>query len=206
MLCYLLVPILQTIILSRSQKYNKISFILVLILGSLASVAFFPLTYFFVFIIGYFSGYAKLLDKVTTWVFAFFSISFVILISLRIVLHHFFDNTYLYFAYVKLSHCFVGIYWVFLFAFLYKKIPNLIQKIGSSKVMTILDGYSFYVYLVHGIFCMGAFNVFEKIPLPLATILFLLCTVFSAILLKLITDLLLKQISRLPNASKMINK
>ena len=77
---------------------------------------------------------------------------------------------------------------------------SVITKMADSRIIRTLDGYSYYVFLVHGVFCMGFFNLYEKLPLPLATVLFVIATILSAVVLKLISQAisrpLLKMISK----------
>ena len=109
------------------------------------------------------------------------------------------DGTFIYSSYVSVSHFIVGTWFIVAFAFIKSKNPSAIIKIASSGVVRTLDSYSYYVFLAHGVFCMGVFNLYEKLPLPLATVLFVLATVLSAVILKLISQVisrpLLKRIS-----------
>lgn len=68
-----------------------------------------------------------------------------------------------------------------------KKIPAIYEKVGHSKIVSFLDDMSFYIYLVHGIFCMGVTNVYSFYGVIPATILFVILTLIYAITVYRIT-------------------
>ena len=187
MLCYLLVPALQVI--SR-KKYVSFRFILLFsVLGAVISIGIssvISVFYFLFFAIGYYCGKINLLDKMNNVFFIIYTVLF-------------FAAMFIYSSYVSVSHFIVGTWFIVAFAFIKSKNPSAIIKIASSGVVRTLDSYSYYVFLVHGVFCMGVFNLYEKLPLLLATVIFVLATVLSAVILKLISQaisrLFLKRVS-----------
>lgn len=200
MLCYLLVPLLSMI--SRKIRKNVsycIFFISFIVIGTIISIMlqnYFSLSYFIYFSIGYFAGSRKLLNKVNLPFFIFYSLLFVLALAGRLFLHRYYDDTNLYLAYISVSHFILGNWIVVFFSLLNNKLPKISNKIANAKLIKLFDQYSYYIYLVHGIFCMGAFNLYI-FPLPLASIIFILATVISAIILKFISSKVTKPILKL---------
>lgn len=191
MLCYLLVPMLEKILAKINQKTYHISLVLLTIVGFTISCFishYFVLSYFVIFSIGYFIGNKHLLENVNAFFLIFYSCLSVFVAVGRIVLHQYFDGTQLYSSFVTICQFIVGTWFIVFFFFLNKKIPKVIDRAANSKVMTILDKYSYYIYLVHGIFCIGTLNVFSVFSILPATFIFLFATIISAILLKFITS------------------
>ena len=200
MICYLLVPALQ--MFSRKIKVSFRFIILFSVLGAVISISISSVISVFtllVFAIGYFCGKINLLDKMNNAFFIIYSGLFFAAIIGRLILRKMADGTFIYSSYVSVSHFILGTWFIVAFAFIKSKNPSAIIKIAGSSVVRTLDSYSYYVFLVHGVFCMGVFNLYEKLPLPLATVLFVLATVLFAVILKLISQAisrpLLKRIS-----------
>ena len=192
MFCYLLVPLLQ--MMSRKIKIKKF-IVPFIILGSVFSVAtstFFYTFYFYIFAVGYFLGNTQFMKNVKTKFFLIHSGAFVCALIGRLLLQRMIDGTFLYNSYVSLSQFIVGTWFVTLFAFLMNINPCMIERICKAKITRTIDGYSFYVYLVHGIFCVGVFNIFNKIGLIEATFAFLALTIFCAFITKIVCKLLQK--------------
>lgn len=120
--------------------------------------------------------------------------AFVCALIGRLLLQRMIDGTFLYNSYVSLSQFIVGTWFVTLFAFLMNINPCMIERICKAKITRTIDGYSFYVYLVHGIFCVGVFNIFNKIGLIEATFAFLALTIFCAFITKIVCKLIQKRI------------
>lgn len=191
MLCYLLVPMLEKILNKINHITYYISLILLTIVGFTVSCFisdYFAISYFVIFSIGYFVGNKRLLENVNTFFLIFYSCLSIFVAVGRIVLRQYFDGTQLYSSFVTICQFIIGTWFIVFFFFLNKKTPKVIDRIANSKVMTILDKYSYYIYLVHGIFCIGTFNVFSVFSILPATVIFLTATISSAILLKLITS------------------
>ena len=188
MLCYLMVPLFQKI---STKIKNKTRFlIIILVCGSVISIVasnYISLFYFVVFALGYFSKQANLLERVNITFFALYSLIFIGSIVFRIILQRTIEGSFAYQSYVTVSHFFLGTWFIVSFAFLYNLKPNAIIDIANGTITKTLDKYSFFVYLTHGVFCMGYFNLYESISLPISTVLFLISTVLSAILIKFIS-------------------
>lgn len=189
MLCYCLVPLLQRIT-CKTNKIKSLS-VLLLVSGILLSAVlnkYINIIYFTIFSLGYLLGNIKVLDRICFKKFVLYSILLIITLFGQLVLRRFYDNSPIYLWYAPWSKCVMGIWFVVFFAFIDHWKHETLVNIASSKVITSLDKYSFYVYLVHGIFCMGFFNVYEHMSLPFATLVFLVCTIIFAFILKFISD------------------
>jgi len=202
MICYMLVPILQKIkqrLQKLEDKKYRVYYSLVLLIGVITSILmadFIHLSYIFIFIVGYVNGCRNLLEKVNLKIFGIFSLLLILSQSVRLMLHSYVDGTYIYSTSVFIYSSVFGIWFVILFSFLQKKLPNYFDRLSKSKALMVLDKYSFFVYLVHGLFCTGIWNVYEQFTLPLATILFPLLVITSALTLKIISSSLSKVLLR----------
>ena len=171
--------------------------ILFYIIGTLISItvgAYVSIYYFIIYIIGYIAGNIRFLNKVNPLVFSLYSIAFVAGVAGRIVLHHFLDDSYLYQVFVSVSQFFVGTWFVVLFAFINNMDRKFANRITSSGAIALLENYSFFIYLTHGVFCMGTFNLFDKFSLPISTVLFVFFTVVAAIVIKLLSNTIQKAV------------
>jgi peptidoglycan/LPS O-acetylase OafA/YrhL len=190
MLCYLLVPILQRI--STCIHHFDRAIITTIFVGIIISIIiskYIVISYFVVFMIGYFTGKIKWLDEIDNRIMMIFTLLFLFTLAGRLITHKFFDGTYYYEQFVLISHPIIGIWFVVVLSYLKKKKILIIEVLNKNKVIEVIDSYSFYVYLVHGIFCMGIFNVYEKINSVVgATFSFVICTILSSGLLKVCVD------------------
>lgn len=195
MLCYALVPLLQRIT-SNTHKNNYFTVMLLTIglITSIALVSYCNIMYFWLFCIGYCFGKRKVLDKINTGSFFLYTGILFVFMTGRIIMRIYLDNTPLYYAYVPLSQCVIGTWIVVFFAFIQNLSHAKLSKLAAAKITRILDDYSFYVYLVHGLLCMGFFNLYERISLPIATVLFILGTILLAFALKHLSDWMKKLI------------
>jgi len=188
MLCYLMVPLLQMI---STKIKNKTRFLLLLfVCGSVISIAvsnYVSLFYFVAFAVGFFSKQLNLLEIVNFKYFALHSSVFIVSIVLRIILQRTIVGSFVYISYVTICHFFLGTWFIVLFAYYNNIKPNVINTIANSKIAKVLDKYSFFVYLTHGVFCMGFFNFYDYFSLPIATVFFIIFTALSAFLLKVIS-------------------
>lgn len=193
MICYLTVPLWQYIFRKVKTSIRFIMlFIAIGIVVSILASTICSLFYFIYFAIGYICGKIKFLDNVGIKKFSVYTFAFWAAIAGRLILQKFVDETFIYQNYVSVSHFVVGTWFVVAIAFINNR-NSLISKAANSKVIRVLDNYSYYIFLVHGVFCMGVFNVYAKMKLPLATLTFCLFTVLASITLKVIS----KTISRL---------
>lgn len=191
MLCYLFVPLMQKI--TTKIKNYKLFVILLFIIGfvvSMITMDYFDVWYFWIFCVGYCLGKVKILDKVNFKWFALCTGVMLISVIGRLVLHKYFDNTILYLRFASISRCILGNWIVVFFAYVNHLKPTELSKFASTKFIKILDSYSYYVYLVHGVFCMGLFNLYDYLSLPLATVSFFAGTVMLSFGLKYLSDLI----------------
>ena len=191
MICYLFVPVLQKI--SKKIRHYTRFVILLFLVGSVVSILFYTYCstfYFVIFSVGYFSRKINLLDRINIKNFLIYTAVFVFFIVGRVLLQKTIDGTFFYLSYVTISHFFIGTWFVILFSFLYNKQHVAISMLAESKGLKILDSYSFFVYLTHGVFCMGRFNFYEIFSIPVASILFVISTTFFAIIVKYMSKLI----------------
>ena len=193
MLCYLLIPLLQMVY--KRLVLKKIGIFIFVAVGILICVLvkpYFELSYFLFYIIGYIAGKNELMKKINLKWLAIYSLIVCAAIIIRLILHNFFDDTELYTTYAGLSHFVLGIWFVVLYSWLNNRFSIMFKKISERKVTKTLDKYSYYIFLVHGVFCMGAFNLFELMPLHFAVLLFLVATVSFAIIIRFLSNYLVK--------------
>ena len=197
MLCYLFIPLLQKIILpsSSSARIALMSAFLFIGVGlCYVTFTFCNLTFFFLFIIGYFLGKVHFLDRIHLKFFTPYTIVLIVAVAGRLLLKHYIDDTVAYTFYVHITNFILGTWPVFLIAFIYIKSARFISAIADWTITKWFDKYSLFIYLTHGVFCSGKLNLYNMPSLPLATITFIVCTVLSAIALKWICDLISKPI------------
>ena len=150
--------------------------------------------YFVFFSTGYIAGNIELLNRVSTKFVIVDTIIFLFAIVGRLILHKYIDGTDLYTCYASISHFFIGTWIIVVLAIINKISSNMITKISESKAIKILDKYSFYIYLTHGIFCMSIFSFYENFSLLPATTLFIVSTFVATVVLKWISTALQKPI------------
>lgn len=114
----------------------------------------------------------------------------------RVFVRKFVDGTMLYTTLISLGHSIIGISLLLIGLELNKKYEQLINTIEKSYLVSFLDDAPMYIYLVHGIFCMGATSIYGKINLGCATIIFVITTLLSARIIWLFTDLISNAIDK----------
>ena len=197
MICYLLLPLFQRFRDKCTKRANKKTIYIVCIISlfcvSLLIQAMTHTTtfYIFVFLSGYLLADLKIenTDYSRTKVVSLV-VTISALILTRVVLRRFIDGTALYSLLVSIEHSIMGISLLCLGIELGKKFKKLFERIGHSAVVYLLDGASFYIYLVHGIFCAGITSIYGKVNLVLASIIFIAATLICAKILWVLTDLI----------------
>ena len=144
------------------------------------------------YIIGYIAGKNELMKKINLKWLAIYSLIVCAAIIIRLILHNYIGNTDLYITYAGLSHFVLGTWFVVLYSWLNNRFSVMFKNISEGKVAKTLDKYSYYIFLVHGVFCMGTFNLFELMPLHFAVLLFLVATVSFAIIIRFLSNYLVK--------------
>lgn len=184
MLCYLLIPLLQ-----RVAHLNSIRYILFIIIGLVIVIIcpFIHLEYFFVFSIGYFAGKINLLDKIECKEFLLFTGLFILSLLFRVWAHRYIGSSPLYARLTIIPSTISGAWFIALFAFINSTNPERTKLFASSRSIQLCDKYSYYIFLSHGVFCMGTFNLYSHFSLPLATMLFILFTVAGAVIIRAIS-------------------
>jgi len=195
MLCYLFIPLLQKIKLPSSSSVGIALMSTFLAIGvGLCYITFLfcNLTFFFLFIIGYFLGKVRFLDRIRLKFFISYTVILIAAVAGRLILRHYMDNSVIYTFYVHITNLILGTWPVFFIALLHNKSARFITAVADWRITKLFDKYSFYIYLTHGVFCSGGLNMYHMLSLPLATIAFVLCTIVSALVLKWICDLVTK--------------
>ena len=193
MLCYLLVPIWQKATYNRCNTH-LLTF-LVISIGVIIAIVLYDFVnvwYFYIFSVGFCLGKSKALERVNTTVFIISSFILLVLLLGRIGLHRYWDGTLLYVHYSSISQIIIGTWFVLFFFYFYNKKPEFLTIFASLSIIRKLEEYSFQVYIVHGVFCMGLFNLYMFFPLPIATVLFFLCSALSSIVLKSLSQIIQK--------------
>ncbi len=186
MLCYILIPIFQYL-RNKTIKTNLITLLIVFLFSLL--IRYFwgiYLIYFVAFYVGYILANESILQFLLKgyWLFlvSLFSVSLQII---RLMLLLKYDNTSMYYTYVCISHLFFGLMIVLLVYKFCDRYSVFSNKIADSKFMKLLDSNSLYVYLVHGVFCMGRFNVYEFIDnLWISTAAFFVLTALGVFIIR----------------------
>lgn len=199
MLCYCLIPVFQKskkIIYQKGKRYEFLLVLFLLVLNFIVTTVFdITLIHFIVFYFGYILGTYEL-DNVNVsnkkYILGTF---FMLCIQLtRLLVKSEFDQTNFYTATVGISHFALG-FWIFITMFkIGEYFPRKTEYLANLKFIKWLDKNSYYVYLTHGMFCMGeslnVFIIFDNIVISSA--LFLLLTFGITYLLAKIHEKTLK--------------
>ncbi len=195
MLCYLLVPLLQKLTQHNHEKRQKTAEGLLIAAGivmALLCSKYISLFYFATFLIGYIAGKQQIISRINGKVFLFYSLATIIAIVGRVLLHKWFDNTLLYSNYVALAQIIIGGYLIVIIGYFDFKKPKLINKLVNITVIKYFDNHSYYIYLCHGVFCLGTWNVYQRLSLPVATGVFLVGTFCVSSILKIVCEFVIK--------------
>lgn len=192
-ICYLLIPILQRI---KSKNYKSKHIFVVI--GMLFVISYFcnallgpSFEYFLLFVVGYFLNSFDLINSLTKSKYFALSIFMLLTQVARLVLMHFIDGTSWYVSYTGISHSILGLWIVISLFEINKCFPNIFEHLSNSKIISHFDKMSYFIYISHGLFFTGIFNVYECTnSLFLNTILFSIATYFVAIFICFITKLI----------------
>lgn len=189
MLCYLLIPLFQRVSINSFKKY-----ILLTVIGVVLVILcpYIHLEYFFIFLVGYIAGKISLLDKVKLKEFIIFSILFLLSLLFRVVAYRNLGGTPLYTRMTVIPSLFSGAWFIVLLAFLNGTSPKIINGLADSVEIKLSDKYSYFVYLSHGVFCMGTFNLYSHFSLPIASCLFILSSIIFAFVVKYLSSIALR--------------
>lgn len=203
-LCYMIVPILQSILNKKTFKNNFILFLLIIFLIQILQIykiINIEASWINNFIFGYF--YSKCCnEKENERIFnSFVIILFIITIPFAIIYQEHIQvnlpkilnsNSQMIMNY---GHVILG---TVIFITLYKILNHF--RIKKSKILDFSDEYSYYIYLVHQIFILKSFSIlFLTRQLIINIILILLLSIISGAVIKTISDLLMNYIKRFLN-------
>lgn len=211
LLCYILVPVLQILFKTNKFKKNFMYFLIFMFFMQLFQeygIVNIEISWINNFIIGYFySKCCKTIKQDKTFVFFIF-ISFLLIIPYAIIyqekipillpnifnLHAKFITNY--------GHVMLG---SVLFIILYKTINKF--NIKNNIILSFSDKYSYYIYLVHQIFILNSFSVlFLTKNLFINIVLIILLSIFFAVIIKKICDILLAGLRYLYDKSTVLFK
>lgn len=146
--------------------------------------------FFPIFILGYFlpAFESKILESRRKSVLIYLICASIQVV--RLLLKTIIDGTLLYEGVASASH-FALAFGIFVFFLRMGRVfPRICDKAGNNLVAKTLDKYSFYVYLTHGLFCMGITNVYANNNLWVSSLMFIGLTVVASFVLKNLDGLL----------------
>ncbi len=127
-----------------------------------------------------------------------FSLFLILMQVLRLYLQSVVDGGTFYFTFVSLSHIALGLLFFIFFVELNKIIPRTFDNIANSGLVRSLDKASLHIYLVHGIFCFGATNIYDAISnIWVATLVYFVLVAISTVFLYFLDKFISKPINAL---------
>lgn len=195
MLCYLLLILMKklesTSFMKNVEKNPKVEVVLcILIVAVQIALAYvgFQIVYFIEFFLGYAMNKKDLSFKGKKS-FLLISLIMVVALGTRLVVRKFADGTVLHDnIVVSWSQCVLALWIYAFFDFLLSNLPRLESTLGKSKLISWLDGISYFAYITHYIFIKEPFNLQKYIPnMIVATLVFLVLSFASAEILKLVS-------------------
>lgn len=193
--CYILTPYLSDLV-KKLKKLNWLAFLaicfLLILLGYIWSWAFqsyFGYNCVICYLLGYFSSvflhqYGEKKFKLLTYC----SIAIAILANgLRIYCKYIVFKQFPQFVYFEMySHVILGMALVL-------AMYQIFSKMKENIVLNTVDKYSYYIYIVHQVFILSPFTLLTATgSQPLNWILTLLAIVISAVVLKFVSDRVLR--------------
>ncbi len=203
LLCYLLIPVYQNIIVGKNSIFKIIILLFVNELIGLITNNFFNGTWLNCFVVGMLLNiyYDYLKNEVINNLIMCVIIAFnIIEILLKYVMNINFTWIFqiIFNKYCNICHLMLGVVLFLLLKDFYKK---FFSKRKHNKLLDLSDKYSFYIYITHHIFILGNYSIYKYIDnLLISTIVVIVITIISSIILKTITELFFKLIK---NKSKM---
>lgn len=175
----------------KCRKNPKVEVVLcILIVAVQIALAYvgFQIVYFIEFFLGYAMNKKDLSFKGKKS-FLLISLIMVVALGTRLVVRKFADGTVLHDnIVVSWSQCVLALWIYAFFDFLLSNLPRLESALGKSKLISWLDGISYFAYITHYIFIEEPFNLQKYIPnMIVATLVFLVLSFASAEILKLVS-------------------
>lgn len=199
MLCYFLIPLLQ-ISRNKLSGHHRISLLLLILLWCTCFFLRYKFDvcfiYFAIFITGYWLSDVYEKRDHSFLAYGIFSTIMIIMQPLRLILRAKMDGMPLYFAFSDVSQALLGI-WIFAtFILLNKRYSNLFDWVPKSRLIPFLNKYSMYIYLTQGLFFMSPWNVYECLPLGIATVVFFLFVIVASIVMKYLSDFVVAMLDK----------
>ncbi len=187
MLCYLLIIVLKKIEDRKLVIFNIILLLLAIFCSFVNFKLGFTLFYLFAFSIGFMFKKQYMKNMKNIWFVLL--VGFVALIG-RLLGKMYLDSTPLYDIVIfSISHLVLSITLFSFIQILHKKII-----IKNSKFLSYIDSLSFYIYITHNVFISKPFVLLILTPFfPINLIIALLCSYLLAVLIKKISDIILKK-------------
>lgn len=202
-ICYLLIPLMQKI---RSRVKKEIAFYGLLTFWIVSIIAAFngiQIYYFALYLSAYFAAYYEIrLPKFRGGGIAcgiIYTVLIFVLILGRVPLHldaehaAFYDNVY-----VHISQSLFAVWIIITIYILYKYLKKYMDFISGTWLFIWLERLAYSIYIVHGSFRQ---IIYEKYDIGLASIIFCVMTICSALLLywgsEVLEKILLKKLGRI---------
>lgn len=187
MIMYLLTPILNKI---KSKEFNKYQITCIIFMQIFSFVALSLITetwgrylfYIFLYIDVFgVSSKEKYNMNINKWLLI---IILIIAASIRMAFKLILDNTIIYSNFIVLpTQAIIG-------ACIFEIFKNLKLNFRNKNFIDCLDGITYYVYIVHYIFCVGPLKIIQSFSIlyPLQIIVIILLSIILGTILKFVTD------------------
>ncbi len=196
-ICYLCVPLLQKFKKKLLDKDNNLGYCAAVFVGGLfiiillSAAGICDLSYVFLFAAGYCFRALGFDEDHTRGKYVFIiGIGTMLLQFVRVIMRIRYSDFGYYPQFVTISHAALGICIFYVVFYIGKRFPDNINTIAGNRVIRYLDVSSYYIFLVHGLFCRGSiFNVYMIFEnLLVSTVLFIVLTLIAAEILKRISE------------------
>ena len=120
----------------------------------------------------------------------------IVMCMVRVIAHHYFDNTLIYDLITPVTHSWLAI-GIFLFVnYLQHQFQDLFVSIASSRILTLLNGLSLYVYVCHRWFFDGTIlRAFDfHAPFVIKIIIYVAAVIVGATVLKQVCNFIEKRV------------
>lgn len=194
-ICYLLTIVIKEF----ENKYGnlEIKYLFLLFLLSIVLSCFeISINYIFIYFVGYVLSKIEINFNNKLMILSF--IVMIMSVFIRLIGKYYFDGTILYnYMVVGYTHDILAICIFIIIKYLVLKI-NKINNIVDNTLFIFLEKYSFYIYIVHYMFLVGPYNIsLLSLNVILEILIFIICTLLSAIILKYMTTIFNKLLTKL---------
>ncbi len=189
--CYFLMYLLKAVKIDLwIDQHIQFSFLLGCILTALLAFFNIAVSYIDIFFVGYFWKRQKNTLCVNHKTYKFITIIMFLMVMTRIGTRRILDDTPFYECFIaRVSMCVLAVWLIVSVAITVRKKNNVAEKVVHTKMWLFLDKMSYPLFVTHYAFLTGNFDVaryFEKSFVGI--IVFIICTVISAVCLSEITE------------------